>query len=77
MIDPTKHPLTINGIITSLPLVLALIGGTTAYNNLQLQITELRTISVRDSVYLKETLDGIRSDIRDLKAEKDKQNGTK
>lgn len=77
MIDPTKNPLTMGGIIASLPLVLALIGGTTAYNNLQLQITELRTINVRDSVYMKETLDDIRSDIRDLKVKKDNQNGTK
>lgn len=71
MLDPNANkpsPLTLAGIVQTLPLVLALIAGTTAYNNLQLQITELKVGDTRDSLYLKETLESIRSDIRELKA---------
>lgn len=62
-----NSPLTLTGVIAALPLILALIGGVSAYNNLQLQVTELKVTGQRDSVYLKETLDEIRSDVRALK----------
>lgn len=65
------NPLTLGGIISTLPLVLSLIAGTNAYNNLQLQITEVKVGVSRDSQYLKETLEDIRSDIRELKQQQE------
>lgn len=69
-----NSPLTLSSIISTLPLVLALITGTTAYNDLQLQITELKVGNTRDSEFLRETLAGIRSDIRDLKQKQENTN---
>lgn len=72
-----NNPLTLSGIVSALPIVMTLVAGTTAYNNLQLQITEIKVGNLRDSQYLRETLTDIRSDIRDLKIKQENQkNGT-
>ncbi len=65
--DNISKPLTLNSLISALPLVLALVGGVTAYNNLQLQITELRVGMERDSQYIREALNDIRTDAKELK----------
>lgn len=72
-----NNPLTLSGIVSTLPIVMMLVAGTTTYNNLQLQITEIKVGNHRDSQYLRETLTDIRSDIRDLKTKQEnRKNGT-
>lgn len=73
-----NSPLTLGSILSVLPLLAVLATGFGVYNNLQLQISELRISADKDSAFLKETLADIRVDLQELKdANKKHQQGQK